>query len=174
MLSLCPKLTSYCLRVKVPMHISAVFRHQPTTAPEIRCGWQGPRTQSSDSNSIQVHNPKNACFSSIDRPAIKVKCHNLHSGHILCWEGWRVEQAFTQVTAAVFAAKVLAFGDLVQGLRVGELVLGIADPSPQAANLALLQTSMQVQRKCCKRTLEALHESLPEVRSHRSCTWMES
>ena len=28
--------------------------------------------------------------------------------------------------------KVLAFGDLVQGLRIGEQVLGVADPSPQA------------------------------------------
>lgn len=39
--------------------------------------------------------------------------------------------AATFVPGTFFAGKVLAFGDLVQGLRIGELVLGIVDPSFQ-------------------------------------------
>ncbi|CAE7869299.1 unnamed protein product [Symbiodinium microadriaticum] len=67
--------------------------------------------------------------------------------------------AATFVPGTFFAGKVLAFGDLVQGLRIGELVLGIVDPSFQvlrgSSQEAELYRSASEEGGCYRETVSA-------------------
>ncbi|CAE7237169.1 unnamed protein product [Symbiodinium natans] len=66
--------------------------------------------------------------------------------------------AATFVPGTFFVGKVLAFGDLVQGLRIGEQVLGVADPSPQALHRsssrdALRESALSEEGGCYRETV---------------------
>eukprot|EP00439_Symbiodinium_sp_Y106_P083650 s514_g23.t3 len=67
--------------------------------------------------------------------------------------------AATFVPGTFFAGKVLAFGDLVQGLRIGELVLGIVDPSFQvlrgSSQEVRFETASSEEGGCYRETVSA-------------------